>query len=154
MRSLMLYNPVISASVIAWLVAQVLKLMIEAIVKRRINFMRLVDTGGMPSSHTAFVTGLSTAVGMKEGWHSVMFALAVCISAIIIYDATNLRRSAGYHAGILNEIVPQLLHGKVVIRDAAWKNLRELLGHTPFEVFVGAMLGILIALWFFRIVVP
>lgn len=148
MKEFLLYNPIVTAAFFAWVSAQIIKMLIHTIASKEFDFSKLVDTGGMPSSHTAFVTGLSTATGMTVGWGSPMFAVVLCMSGIIIYDATNLRRSAGFHAEVLNEIVPQLLQGKFVSSDTAWRNLRELLGHTPFEVFVGALLGIVVAWWF------
>lgn len=104
----------------------------------------------MPSSHTSFVAALCTTVAFTEGAHSVLFAVVLSFSLIIIYDATNLRRSAGYHAQVLNEIVPKLLRGEVLKEVVSYRKLRELLGHNPAEVIVGALLGILIATWFFH----
>jgi uncharacterized protein len=147
MHALLAYNPWLSISSIAWLVAQVLKVLLHFFATGKVDFSRLVDSGGMPSSHTAFVTGLSTSIGITDGWHSCNFAIATCFSLIIIYDATNLRRSAGYHAQVLNDMVPQLLQGKLLSEGFTFPKLRELLGHTPIEVFVGAILGILVALW-------
>ena len=80
-----------------------------------------------------------------------MFAISLCFSLIIIYDATNLRRSAGFHAEWLNEIVPQLLHGKFIRSETSFRKLRELLGHNPIEVFVGGILGVLVAVWFVKV---
>jgi acid phosphatase family membrane protein YuiD len=154
MRDFLNYSPWLSVAVISWLLAQVLKLILNAVTTRRLDFSRLVDTGGMPSSHTALVTGLSTSVGLIDGWHSTQFAIVACISAVIVYDATNLRRSAGWHAEWLNEIVPQLLQGKIVESRSSFRKLRELLGHNPVEVLVGAILGVLVALWFTRYVMP
>jgi len=151
MRHILLYNPWFTAATLSWVLAQVLKMIFHTIVSRRIDFSRLVDTGGMPSSHTAFVTALSTSVGITQGWHSVEFAIAFCFSLIIIYDATNLRRSAGYHAQVLNEIVPKLLRGEVLKEVVKYRQLRELLGHTPAEVVVGGILGILTATWFVNV---
>lgn len=141
-------NQWLSASVIAWLIAQLMKMVLNTIATRRIDFSRLVDSGGMPSSHTAFVSALCTAVAMTEGMNSVVFAAVACFSMIIIYDATNLRRSAGYHAQVLNEVVPQLLKGKVIKDGFIYPRLRELLGHNPVEVFVGAIVGIISSFWF------
>lgn len=151
MREFLLFNPWLSAAALAWLLAQVLKMLLFTISTRRVDFSRLVDTGGMPSSHSAFVAGLCTCVGATEGWHSVMFAVTVCFSLIILYDATNLRRSAGYHASVLNEIVPKLLRGEVLKEVVTYRQLRELLGHNPAEVLVGGILGILMAVWFMNI---
>jgi len=148
MRQLLLYNPCISVAIIAWLLAQILKLLLSTWATRRVDFSRLVDSGGMPSSHTAFVAGLTSMVGYYEGWHSTLFAVVFCISLIIVYDATNLRRSAGYHAQVLNEVVPQLLTGKIIKEEFTFRRLRELLGHNPIEVFVGVILGIAVAIVF------
>lgn len=125
-----------------------MKMALHTAATGRLDFARLVDSGGMPSSHTAFVAGLCTAVGMTEGMSSVVFAVALCFSLIIIYDATNLRRSAGYHAQVLNEVVPQLLKGKVITDGFIFPRLRELLGHNPVEVFVGAIVGVIASFWF------
>lgn len=147
MQQLLLLNPWLAIGSISWLIAQVMKMIVHLIATKKLDFSRLVDSGGMPSSHTALVVSLSTAVGLTEGWHSVAFAIAACFAMIIIYDATNLRRSAGYHAQVLNDVVPQLLKGKLLGEGFAFPKLRELLGHNPLEVFVGGILGILIALW-------
>ena len=147
MQTVLAYNPWLSISSIAWIVAQLLKVLLHFFATKRLDFSRLVDSGGMPSSHTAFVTGLSTTIGITEGWQSCSFAIATCFSLIIIYDATNLRRSAGYHAQVLNDVVPQLLKGKLLSDGFTFPKLRELLGHTPIEVFVGGILGILVAIW-------
>jgi acid phosphatase family membrane protein YuiD len=154
MRELLLYNPWFTAAAIAWLIAQALKMIFHTIATRRVDFSRLVDSGGMPSSHTAFVTGLCTAIGLTEGWRSPMFAVACCFALIIIYDATNLRRSAGYHAQLLNEVIPQLLHGRIIKQTFTYRTLRELLGHNPKEVLVGILLGVVVALWFIRTFIP
>jgi hypothetical protein len=147
MHTLLASNPWLSIASVAWIVAQVLKVLLHFLVTKKLDFSRLVDSGGMPSSHTAFVASLSTSVGITEGWQSCSFAIVTCFSLIIIYDATNLRRSAGYHAQVLNDVVPQLLKGKLLSDGFSFPKLRELLGHTPFEVFVGAILGILVAIW-------
>jgi acid phosphatase family membrane protein YuiD len=150
MDAFLRYSPWLSAAVLAWLLAQTLKMIASTIATRHLDFSRLVDTGGMPSSHTAFVAALTTAIGMTEGWHSAAFAIVLCFSLIILYDATNLRRSAGYQAQVLNTIVPQLLKGKILKPGIQFPKLHELLGHSPFEVFVGATLGVAVALWLFH----
>jgi hypothetical protein len=147
MHQLLAFNPWLTIATISWLLAQVLKLAYHALVARKLDFSRLVDSGGMPSSHTALVASLSTSVGLSEGWQSLPFAIVLCFSLIILYDATNLRRSAGYHAQVLNDMVPQLLQGKLLSEGFPFPKLRELLGHSPVEVFVGALLGVLVALW-------
>lgn len=99
----------------------------------------------MPSSHSAFVTSLATAIGMTVGFDSVLFALSFAFAMIVMYDASGVRRAAGKQAKVLNAILEDLNR-----RELHPERLRELLGHTPFEVVVGALLGILIALWRMR----
>jgi acid phosphatase family membrane protein YuiD len=136
------YNPVITASICAWMLAQIAKATLHTIRTRTWDFRLLVDSGGMPSSHTSIVSALSVSVGMTSGWHSPLFAAVLVFSLIVVYDATNLRRSAGYHAQVLNKIVPALLHGKILKEEFSAPRLRELLGHTYAEVGVGALLGV------------
>ena len=130
---------------IAWAVAQGLKLITWALSAREWNFKRLVEPGGMPSSHSAFVTSLATAIGMTVGFDSVLFALSFAFAMIVMYDASGVSRAAGKQAKVLNAILEDLNR-----RELHPERLRELLGHTPFEVVVGALLGILIALWRMR----
>jgi acid phosphatase family membrane protein YuiD len=103
----------------------------------RWNLRRFVETGGMPSSHAASVAALSTAVGMEEGFRSTLFAVTLFFSLIVMYDAAGLRRAAGRQAAVLNRLIDE--HFKHPEEGA--QKLMELLGHTPFEVLVGALLG-------------
>ncbi len=130
------------AALIAWVIAQSLKIVSWAVASKELNFKRLVEPGGMPSSHSAFVTSLATAAGVKEGFDSSLFALALVFAMVVMYDAAGVRRAAGKQARVLNAIVEDLNR-----RELHPERLRELLGHTPFEVLIGALLGILIALW-------
>ncbi len=123
------------------MIAQFLKGAWYIIVKRKIDFTRFVGPGGMPSSHSAFVTSLTVGVALKEGLNSTAFAMAVVFALIVMYDAAGIRRAAGRQAVILNKIVDELFHHGHVKEE----RLKELLGHTPVEVFVGAILGGLIA---------
>jgi acid phosphatase family membrane protein YuiD len=131
-------RPLVSA-VVAWAVAQTLKLVLFVILERQFNWRRLIDTGGLPSAHSAFVTGLASGVAVRDGVHSTLFAIAAVFALVVMYDAVSLRREAGKHADLLNEIL--LLS---VIQDAFKEReaLKELLGHTPLEVAAGAALGI------------
>lgn len=95
----------------------------------------------MPSSHSAFVAGLTTAVGLVEGFDSTSFAICFVFSMIVMYDAAGLRRAAGKQASILNKLIDELIH----TGELKQARLKELLGHTPYEVFAGAFLGILVA---------
>ncbi|HHY10148.1 MAG TPA: divergent PAP2 family protein [Firmicutes bacterium] len=135
-------NDVLLAALIAWVIAQSLKIVSWAVASKELNFKRLVEPGGMPSSHSAFVTSLATAAGVKEGFDSSLFALALVFAMVVMYDAAGVRRAAGKQARVLNAIVEDLNR-----RELHPERLRELLGHTPFEVLIGALLGILIALW-------
>lgn len=136
------YNSVLSAALCAWLAAQISKATLHMMRTKQWDFRLLVDSGGMPSSHTSIVSSLCTSVGLTTGWHTPLFAAVLVFSLIVVYDATNLRRSAGYHAQVLNKIVPALLHGKILKEEFTAPRLRELLGHTYAEVGVGAVLGV------------
>ena len=138
MHFLLSNRPLISA-LVAWALAQTLKMVLFSILERRFYWRRLIDTGGLPSAHSAFVTGLASGVGISDGIQSSTFAIAVVFAGIVMYDAVSLRREAGKHADILNELL--LLS---VIQDAFKEReaLKELLGHTPLEVLAGAALGI------------
>lgn len=136
-------NHVLLVAIIACLVAQVLKLAIELIKQGKVNFRSLVSTGGMPSAHSALVSSLATAVGISSGWSSPEFAVACMFAVIVMYDAAGVRQAAGKQARILNQIIDELFQeGHNFNED----RLKELLGHTPFQVIVGLMLGIGVAL--------
>jgi uncharacterized protein len=154
MRQFLLYNPCLTVAMLSWVIAQTLKLILSYAATRQLDFKRLVDTGGMPSSHTAFVVSLAISVGQTSGWSSSVFAIAACFAMVVLYDATSLRRSAGYHAQVLNDIVPALLAGKILKDGFTFPKLRELLGHNPYEVAVGGLLGVGISLWFHQLIFP
>lgn len=121
----------------SWGLAQTIKFILPILLRREINFRRLVETGGMPSAHTAFVTALTTTIGFKEGFDSPLFALSVVFSLVVMYDATGIRQAAGKQAVILNRILNDFYHD-VPLKP---QYLRELLGHTPVEVFFGVIIG-------------
>ncbi len=131
----------IRTALIAMLVAQVLKIFFYSIKHKKINFKVFVQTGGMPSSHTAMVMGMTTSVGVTEGWNSVAFALALIFSFIVMYDAAGVRRAAGRQAIVLNKIIDDLVAKKAIKEQ----RVKEFLGHTPLEVFFGFLLGVAIA---------
>ena len=130
---------------IGWAVAQGLKVLIYFIRHHKIDFRLFVGTGGMPSSHSAFVSTMATSIGFTAGWDSPVFLLALGLAVIIMSDAAGVRRAAGQQAKILNGIIDDLYSSKPVPP----KRLKELLGHTPVQVFVGALLGIVIAMFFY-----
>ena len=125
--------------------AQVIKFILFTIKTRRVNFKIFSTTGGMPSSHSAGVMGLSTIVGIIQGFDSALFAVSLGFSLIIMYDAAGLRRAAGKTAACLNRMMDDFYHHDM---QAAGGKLKELLGHTPLEVFVGAVFGICFAYLF------
>jgi hypothetical protein len=136
-------NAVITTSILAWFIAQLLKVIFVLIGQKKIDFSRFIGAGGMPSSHAAFVVSLATSVGKKVGLDSVEFAITFAMAMIVMYDASGVRRAAGQQARILNKLIQQWgKHNPHFVED----KLKELLGHTPFEVLVGALLGITIAL--------
>ena len=138
----LLDNRILVAAFLAWAVAQVSKTTIELFRHRKLNFSRLVSAGGMPSSHSALVTGLATATGRVAGVNSPAFAIAVVLASIVMYDAAGVRRAVSIQARILNQMLDEMYQGSPM----AEKRLRELIGHTPIQVLVGALLGIGIGL--------
>ncbi len=135
----------LAAGILAAFFAQVIKFIIFTVRARHINFKIFTTTGGMPSSHSAGVMGLSTAVGIIEGFSSIPFALALGFSLITMYDAAGVRRAAGKTAACLNRMMEDFYNNDV---QAIGGKLKELLGHTPFEVIMGALFGILFACYF------
>ncbi len=130
------------APLVAWAIAQAAKVILTSMHQRRLNLRVLAETGGMPSSHAAIVMGMTSAVGKYAGASSASFAIALIFSFVVMYDAAGLRRAAGRQAAILNRLVEDLVH----MRGMQEQRLRELLGHTPVEVLVGAVLGIAVGL--------
>jgi acid phosphatase family membrane protein YuiD len=102
----------------------------------------MVSAGGMPSSHSALVTGLATATGRVAGVESAAFAISIVLAAIVMYDAAGVRRAVSIQARILNQMIDEAFQGK----PFAEKRLRELIGHTPIQVIVGGLLGVVVAL--------
>src|SRR5438093_5170583 len=128
------------APLVAWTIAQTAKVLIYSIREHRLNLRVLAVTGGMPSSHSAIVMGMTTAVGKYAGITSAPFAIALIFTFVVMYDAAGLRRAAGRQAEVLNRLVEDLVH----MRGVQELRLRELLGHTPFEVIVGAAIGLVV----------
>ena len=123
--------------------AQVLKTIHYSIINGRMHLSMLVNTGGMPSSHSASVTAMTTSIGLIKGFDSVVFALAFCLSAVVMYDSAGVRRAAGKQAELLNVMVEELLSEE---HKFSKSKLKELLGHTPVEVLAGAIFGILVSI--------
>lgn len=130
------------APLVAWAIAQAAKVTYTSVRQRGLNLRVLAETGGMPSSHSAIVMGLTAGVGKHAGVTSAAFAIALIFSFVVMYDAAGLRRAAGRQAEVLNRLVEDLVH----MRGVQEAKLRELLGHTPVEVLVGAVLGVVVGL--------
>jgi len=125
----------------SWVAAQILKVIITLIIDKKLNLTRLIGSGGMPSSHSAVVMSLTTALGLEYGWESVYFMIAFIFSLVVMYDASGVRRAVGKQAIILNTMLEDLYEHKRIKEE----KLKELIGHTPYEVIMGAILGIIIA---------
>ncbi len=134
-------NDVLMVAMISWFIAQGLKVIITLLTDKKLNLYRFVGSGGMPSSHSSMVMGLSTAIGLKEGWGTNLYAATIVFALIVMYDASGVRRAVGKQAILLNK----MLEDKQNHRPINEGRLKELIGHTPIEVFAGALLGIFIA---------
>ncbi len=140
-------NRVLWAAVTAWTLAQLIKVPLHYALHRKVDWGLLLSSGGMPSSHSALVTGISVGVGLQTGFDSPQFAVAGVLALIVIYDATGVRRHAGDHARVLNLMIDELLTG----HPLAEKELKEVLGHTPREVIGGILLGVLVTYVMLRV---
>jgi acid phosphatase family membrane protein YuiD len=132
----------VAPALVAWFIAQVLKVVTLSVRERRLDFRALATMGGMPSSHSAMVCALTTVIGRLNGVSSAAFAIALIFSLVVMYDAAGVRRAAGRQATVLNRLVEDLM----AQRGLAEERLRELLGHTPVEVLAGAALGVAVGL--------
>ncbi len=134
----------------AWFLAQVLKMPIHYSQTREWDWGLLLSTGGMPSSHSALVSSTAYSIGLFQGFDSPAFTLAFALASIVIYDATGIRRQAGRHAELLNAIIRDLKEGRPLkkgspLRQETQEQLKEVLGHTPFEALIGTLFGIVVA---------
>ena len=141
--SLLLENRVLISSVTGWLIAQLLKTIIHLYFTKSFVPERLVGSGGMPSSHSATVCGLATATSIQFGLGSFEFAVATILAIIVMYDAIGVRRETGIQAKIINEMME--VFSSMNKELSAEDRLKELIGHTPLQVLMGALLGIAIA---------
>lgn len=135
-------NHVLVVSFVAWLIAQLLKVLIYLLTEHRLDLWRLVSMGGMPSSHSTLVSALATSIGIEDGVRSSIFALAVVFASVVMYDAAGIRQAVSTQARILNRLLDEYFKHQRLNEE----RLRELIGHTRIEVLVGAFLGIGIAL--------
>jgi acid phosphatase family membrane protein YuiD len=144
--SALLQNHVLLTGTAGWLLAQVLKIPVDCIRERRWNWALFFAAGGMPSSHSCLVTSTAMGVGLHYGFDSPLFAVAVALAMVVVYDATGVRRQAGMQAQKINVLVEELLKGHAINEQ----HLREVIGHTPLEALGGVLLGLVvsISLWF------
>ncbi len=135
-------NKCIYVPIIMWFCIQSFKVIYDLITTKKFNFKRIMGAGGMPSSHSAVVTSVATVIGKYEGVDTPIFALALIMAFVVMYDACGVRRAAGKQAALLNKIIetPGLTGVQVS------EKLVEVLGHTPIQVFVGALLGVIAGL--------
>ena len=132
-------NPIIDCALLAWFLAQLAKVILEAVLLRKLDLRLFVSSGGVPRSHSALVVSATVAIGKHYGFSGPAFALAVVLSAVVMYDACNVRRSAGDTARLVNQILAHV--EKLTAEDFA-DDLREVMGHTPLQVLMGALLGL------------
>jgi hypothetical protein len=135
-------NKYIYIPVLLWLGIQIFKVIYDLIKTKKFNFKRIMGAGGMPSSHSAVVTSLTTLIGKYEGQNTSIFALSFIMSLVVMYDACGVRRAAGKQAALLNKIMETKEMSIIEVRE----KLVEVLGHTPIQVFVGAIIGIIAGL--------
>ena len=131
-------NQIFISSGLAWILAQVIKMVYYYRQFHRLNFRLLVGTGGMPSAHSSLVSCLATVIGIKEGFESTFFIISLFLAIIIMSDAAGVRRAAGKQAEVLNQLSDEIYAGKGIRQE----RLKELLGHSPRQVFAGCFVGI------------
>lgn len=135
-------NHVLMVALLACLIAQLSKIIVELARHGKVSLRVLTTTGGMPSAHSALVTCLAAGVGQTVGWASPEFAIATIFAIIVMYDAAGVRQAAGKQARILNQMIDELFREHPTFSE---DRLKELLGHTPFQVIVGSILGVTVS---------
>jgi acid phosphatase family membrane protein YuiD len=143
-------HPSFWAALFGWFVAQTIKMICCLVKSRRLDFSYMISTGGMPSAHSAMAVSLATSLGLCQGFDSAIFALGCAFAIVVMFDAQSVRKAAGEQARLLNQIVDELLHEHHLSEN----KLKELLGHTRFEVFMGMLTGIFTAFASFRFFHP
>ncbi|MCL2109007.1 MAG: divergent PAP2 family protein [Oscillospiraceae bacterium] len=150
-----IYNPALLAALMSWLTAQIIKTLLYVLTHKKFSVERFWGAGGMPSSHAAAVCSLAVVIGAVEGVQSAVFALAMIFALVVMYDASGVRRAAGLHAREINQIKNIIENFGAEMRkpgaktfEETKKQLKEFLGHSPVEVFMGAMLGVAVGILF------
>ena len=137
-------NRILWTCLAAWFLAQVLKIPRVWLKEKRFSWKILFELGGMPSSHSATVSALATSIGIIRGFDSPEFAISSILAMIVMTDASGVRRAVGNHAIKINEMLDELIHNGDLNKTV--ERLKEILGHTPFQVLIGMLLGIAVAL--------
>ncbi|HDQ13752.1 MAG TPA: divergent PAP2 family protein [Sediminispirochaeta sp.] len=137
-------NTILWTTLLSALVAQVLKTLQEMLFHKKLSLKRIFETGGMPSSHSAAVASLATSMGLVFGFDSPYFTISAVLAIIVIYDATGIRRAAGEHAEILNDLLKEFHY--LIRQGIEPQHLKTLLGHTYPQALVGILIGISISL--------
>ena len=143
------HNEMLVSALLAWLTAQFFKVLIHSIRDRKLDLSRIFNDGGMPSVHSALVSGLATAAGLTHGFASGLFAVCAVLAIVVMHDASGIRRQSGKHAEVINEIM-EILKNEPFPEHI--KKLKEVLGHTPLQVSMGCLLGIAVALLYHTII--
>lgn len=138
-------NGILICALTSWVIAQVLKVLIDWRINHALNIKRIISNGGMPSAHTAFVVSLAMMIAFREGLGSTGFALSFALAAVVINDAVGVRYHTGEQGKVLNKILHRMLVEGEPLTD---ETLQELVGHTPTEVFFGAIIGLVMPLFF------
>lgn len=128
---------------VAWFIAQLIKVIIASVHERRPRFSYMTSMGGMPSAHSATVCALATTIGISQGFSSPVFAIAAFFALLVMYDATEVRKTVGSHSGMINRMLDELFRGNPEFE----LRFREIMGHNRLEIMAGAILGVLLAFW-------
>ena len=136
-------NKVLIIPICSWAIAQLLKVIFVLIQKRQLDLHYLVISGGMPSAHSALVSALATSVALIQGLGSVAFGISAILALVVMYDAAGVRQSVGKQSVVLNRIIRELKFRRPIIELG--RDLKELVGHTQFQVIIGGLLGIVVA---------
>jgi uncharacterized protein len=148
MLSDLIRNQILIIAICTWAITQIIKVVVILVQEKRMAWNYLINSGGMPSAHSATVCSLVTSIAMTEGMGSVYFSIAVILAVIVMYDAAGVRQSVGKHSAFLNRLIKEISFKSTP--NEREEDFREFIGHTPFQVLVGALLGIFITwLWIF-----
>lgn len=145
---LLFSNKLLMAALCGWASGQIIKTIIDSLVNKKVSFERLVGSGGMPSCHSATVCALATSAALLYGLDSNSFAISAILATVVMYDASGVRRETGNQAVIINQIMDFLQNTNPEKPVFSEDDLKELIGHTPLQVFMGAILGIIVGFVF------